>query len=303
MAQNYPSYPTPTDPEMGSGDDALPLESAWAQREPVKAGDTLVNTATGAKYDVLAPIGEGHFSIVYGSRDIWGNDLVLKVLKDDGRDLSQLRLAAQREGAAMDAARHPTIVHIYDCFVRAGTWYIVAERCHWTLREVLETPALALRVDPRELASSLLQGIDWVHRRGRMHCDLHVENIMVSAQPGGGLVYKLADFGLSQDLKDPDPRPLFATNTRPPEAIDRTTFGPLDHRVDIYHAALILLQVLSERIVFFSKEDTLSGVPRKMAEALAHPWAAALARALRRHAEQRTQSAAGFWRDLKEASR
>ena len=303
MATPYPNYPPPHDPEDGSGDDALPLDSSWAQREPVKPGHVLVSTVTGCRYDVLDPIAEGNFSVVYACRDIWGNDLVLKVLKDDGQDLNQMRLAAQREGSAMDAARHPMIVHIYDCFVRAGTWYIVCERCQWTLREMLDSRELAVRVDPRQLAANLLQGIDWVHRRGRMHCDIHVENVMVCAQPGGGLTYKLADFGLSQVLSDIDRRPLFATNTRPPEAIDRQLYGPIDHRVDIYHAALVLLQVLTDRIFFLSKEDILAGTPRKIAEALAHPWSAPLAQALRRHVEQRQASAERLWRDLKEASR
>jgi hypothetical protein len=49
----------------------------------------------------------------------------------------------------------------------------------------------------------------------------------------------------------------------------------------------------------FSKEEVLEGKPRQMAIELSDPYRVALEKALRRHAQFRTESAAELWRDLK----
>jgi hypothetical protein len=85
---------------------------------------------------------------------------------------------------------------------------------------------------------------------------------------------------------------------RAPEVIDVGQFGPLDHRMDIYHAGLLLLQVAVGKPLRFSREDVLAGSPRQLAELLPPPAGPAIAHALRRHAAARYSTAMEFWRAL-----
>jgi len=84
----------------------------------------------------------------------------------------------------------------------------------------------------------------------------------------------------------------------PPEFLNPTEFGAIDHRIDIYQCGLLLLAVLHGRPLALTRQQVLEGVPRQMAEALPPPFNFALSKALRRHVAYRTASAMEFWRDL-----
>ena len=84
----------------------------------------------------------------------------------------------------------------------------------------------------------------------------------------------------------------------PPEYLNPAEFGKMGKPVDIYHTGLLLLGLLLNRIPEFTREEILEGVPRRMAENLQSPYAPAIAKALRRHIEHRTQSALEMWREI-----
>jgi len=84
----------------------------------------------------------------------------------------------------------------------------------------------------------------------------------------------------------------------PPEVLDSSEFGPLDHRIDIYHCALLFLHILHGSELRFSPEEIKSGRPRELALQLPSPFNFALEKALRRHVSYRTASAMELWRDL-----
>src|SRR5262249_38373884 len=84
----------------------------------------------------------------------------------------------------------------------------------------------------------------------------------------------------------------------PPEYLNPTEFGPMDHRVDIYHCALLLLQLLRRELLSLTRDEVLAGKPRHLAVEAASPHSFALEKALRRHVQARTASAMELWRDL-----
>jgi hypothetical protein len=84
----------------------------------------------------------------------------------------------------------------------------------------------------------------------------------------------------------------------PPEVIDSKEFGPIDSRIDIYHAGLLLLQLAYSKIMRFTIEEIIEGKPRELALLLEPPFNFALEKALRRHVEYRTATAMELWRDL-----
>jgi hypothetical protein len=110
--------------------------------------------------------------------------------------------------------------------------------------------------------------------------------------------FKVGDLGVTKLLQEVD-----ATNTRaqwmlPPECLAPEEFGPLDHRIDIYHIGLLFLQLAYSQELRFTQEEILNGKPREMALTLPVPYRGALEKTLRRHVQYRTTSAMEVWRDL-----
>jgi hypothetical protein len=115
---------------------------------------------------------------------------------------------------------------------------------------------------------------------------------------GSAITFKLGDLGVARVFNEVD-----GTNTRaewmlPPECLDSQEFGPMDKRIDIYHAGLLLLQIALSQQIQFTREEILAGKPRSLALTLPAPYNFALEKALRRHVEYRTASAMELWRDL-----
>jgi hypothetical protein len=141
-----------------------------------------------------------------------------------------------------------------------------------------------------------------------VHQDIHSGNVFTSLlkdeyfrdgpDAPSVITFKLGDLGVARLLAEVD-----ATNTRaewmlPPEVLDPEAYGPLDHRIDVYHTGLLLLQVALSKEMQFTKDEILAGKPRQLALGLSAPYSFALEKALRRHAEYRTASAMELWRDL-----
>lgn len=110
--------------------------------------------------------------------------------------------------------------------------------------------------------------------------------------------FKLGDLGVTKLLTELNPQNTRAQWMLPPEVINTAEFGPIDHRSDIYHCGLLLLQLAYSQELKFTQEETLAGKPREMASKLPTPLNFALEKALRRHAAMRTGSAEELWRDL-----
>jgi hypothetical protein len=110
---------------------------------------------------------------------------------------------------------------------------------------------------------------------------------------------KLLDLGLAKLAHEMDAQnTVLADWIRAPEAHDVAAFGPMDHRMDLYHAGLLFLQVMLGKEVRFSKEEVLAGLPRQLAEKLEPPFGAAISVALRRHAAERYKNALDFWKAI-----
>jgi hypothetical protein len=110
--------------------------------------------------------------------------------------------------------------------------------------------------------------------------------------------FKLCDLGIARmvgELESTDWRKVSIT---PPEILDPKQFGILDHRIDIYHTGLVLLQFAKSQKLEFTKEEILAGKPREIALTLPAPYSHAIEKALRRRVQFRTASALELWRDL-----
>lgn len=249
-------------------------------------------------------IGEGSFGLVFECKDGWGNDLAAKVLKPT-RSYEEVKAAALGELERLLKLRHPYITYVFDAFEFRDTIYIITERCHCPLTNLFRLPDFVGLVWVLPIARCLLQAVQFLHVNQYAHQDIHLNNVFaafarneMNDKAPGAINFKLGDLGIARVFSELDAANTLAEWLRPPEALDPGEYGPLDHRIDIYHAALVFLQFAHGKEITFTREEILDGRPREMARELPPPLNFALEKALRRHAAYRTASAAEFWRDL-----
>ena len=261
-------------------------------------------------YTIGDPIGRGSYGHAFACVDDWGNNLVAKVLLPTGT-YEDVRNRFYRELQGLFTLRHPNVTFIYDAFEHEDTFYLVIERCSGNLADLFAIPKFNGYVWFMPVARCVLQAIEFLHLHNVVHRDLHVRNVLCSFVRNEmeygttpdftkrSITFKVADLGISRLETAGD----FATGTFapwmiPPEVLDPATFGEPGRRVDVYHAALLLVAVVSGRELSFTTEEILDGAPRRAAEALGGLCGRPLARALRRHVAERTGTALALWKDL-----
>ena len=268
-------------------------------------GESITSLSTRNTYTIGPRIDEGNFGIVYSCSDDWDNELAVKVLKPV-RPYEELKKNAEGEFRRLMELRHPNITFVYDAFEFRRTFYIVTERCFVPISAIFGLPNLDGMSWFMPIARHLLQAIHYLHLNSYVHQDIHEGNVFSTfvkdemvPQKAHVMQFKLGDLGVSKLISDVD-----VTNTRarwllPPEVLDSNEFGPIDHRVDIYHVGLLFLQLAHSKRLQFTPEEILCGNPRQMALQLPFPYNTALERALRRHVSHRTASTVELWRDFK----
>jgi serine/threonine protein kinase len=263
----------------------------------------------GTCYYLGDPIGRGGFGVAYECTDDWGNSLVAKVLMPRSQTYAQVRDKWLDEFGNLMTLRHPCITYLHQAFEYRDTFYLIVERCSYDLTHLIGQPNTDGSVWLPYIGRDILNGLDFIHKQGYVHKDMHPGNIFVSHHydfmvPSKDPVwsFKIGDLGISRLEGDMH---LFDTTLArwmvPPEYLNPAEFGVLGKQIDIYHVGLLLLGLLLNRIPQFSQEDVLSGVPRQTAEDLKSPFASAIAKALRRHVANRTQAAVDMWRDISAA--
>lgn len=263
---------------------------------------------TGNSYTMGTKIGEGHFGIVFGCVDVWGNELAAKVMKPLG-SYEKVRASTADEFRKLLVLRHPNVTYLFDAFELRDTFYLITERCSWSLADLVAQQGFDGRDWWSGIARCLLQAVHYIHLNRYVHQDIHLGNVFAAIardeltagkleQQTPVIQFKLGDLGVTRLFEEVD-----ASNTRnigmlPPEVLDSQEFGPLDHHIDIYHCGLLLLQVALSRELRFTEDEIRAGRPRELARQLDPPLSFALEKALRRHVASRTENAMDLWRDL-----
>lgn len=255
-------------------------------------------------YTLGHQLGAGNFGIVYAAEDNWGNELAIKVFRAS-RTYEEVRAAARDEAAKLLSLRHPQITYVHDAFEHNNGFYIVSERCGAPVSTLLD-PAYTGSIWIRPIARCMFQALGYIHDNGYVHQDIHLNKVFISwaknellpDQPRN-LSFKVGDLGLAKPVKLIDPQnTVLADWMLPPEYLDGASFGVMDHRVDVYHSALLLLQVLTGQHLKLTRADVVAGVPRQMAEQLGS-IGNVLSYGLRRHVDHRPRTALEFWEALK----
>jgi serine/threonine-protein kinase len=202
--------------------------------------------------------------------------------------------------------RHPNITYIHDAFVYDNAFYIVVEKCWYSLDRIIT------RIDENwlpHIARDVLQALSYIHRFGYVHKDVHPGNVFVSltsdiitADQAPYPTFKLGDLGITRlehDIRVTGT--ILAPWMQPPEAIDPQRYGTVGKPTDVYHTALLLLAVLRREVSPFSEQDILSGLPQRLAERTGSVFGPSLANALQPQVLYRTQTPIEFWREVQAA--
>lgn len=196
------------------------------------------------------------------------------------------RLALAREFQTLSTLRHPHIISVLDYGFEEGNPFLVMP----LLRDSTPLTAAALRhagVPVESAVRQILQALIYLHRRGVIHCDLKLSNVMVGTD---GQV-RLIDFGIASESQTAG-QGTFTMRYLAPELVSGGSVSPAS---DLYSVGVLAYQLLAGCHPF-EGGDAFALVPRILYEEpdFAHipgRWVPFLARLLAKTPEARYGSA------------
>jgi serine/threonine-protein kinase len=220
-----------------------------------------VGAVIDGRYQLGELLGEGATSTVYRAVHLGtGRAVAVKVLKaalvGDGIAVERFLREARAGGHVV----HPNVVAVFDVGSDdARRPYLVTELVEGeTLAAWLgRTPGpLPLR-EVAALVLPLLDGLAVAHAAGIVHRDLKPENVVLCREPGGALVPKLLDFGVSKirrpwkgsmvELTVPGTGIGTPHYMSPEQALDSRDAGP---PADVWAAGVLLYRLTTGRLPF-----------------------------------------------------
>jgi len=261
------------------------------------------------KYRITEVIGEGAMGVVYKGFDPDIQRVVaLKTIRrqlDDG-DEAPGSVAARFRNEAQAAGRlmHPGIVGVYEFGRDHHIAYIAMEYVEGrSLATYLANKVRFSDIDIPGVMSQLLDALGHAHEKGVWHRDVKPGNIIMTA--GGRL--KIADFGIARIEAAGLTQTAVMIGTPSHMAPEQFLGGPIDRRVDIYGAGVVLYQLLTGRQPFVGSNEAMMYkvvheppvLPSSVEGANRPHWYDPIvARALSKDPEQRFPDAATFKKAL-----
>jgi serine/threonine-protein kinase len=234
---------------MDRGRIATPVPSGASPRDTVRAvADDAPPTdeVVADLYEVRELLGLGAMGQVYEAHDRQLNRRVALKVVVPGADPASLR----REGQALAAIRHPSVVSVYSMGSHRGIDFLVMERVLGVSLEALleqrrrrgELLAVPEAIDIIVLVA---EGLAAVHAAGLAHRDVKPANVMMA--PGNRVV--LMDFGLMHLQRDAPPESLgYVVGSLPYMAPESLTFGVAygaGHLLDLYALGVLSFEILT----------------------------------------------------------
>lgn len=221
---------------------------------------------------------------------------------DDGSGMLEV-IAARFRNEAQAAGRltHPNIVAVYDYGEDDDTAFIAMEYVeganlsHFLGRRVRFTDE-----DVQSVICQLLDGLDHAHEQGVWHRDIKPANLIMTHT--GRL--KIADFGIARIESAGLTMANSMIGTPSHMAPEQFLGTPIDRRVDVYGAGVVLFQLLTGRAPFTGDTESLMyrvvheapPVPSEVDQGPPRPsgYDGIVAKALAKDREQRFATAAAF---------
>ncbi|WOL19147.1 CDPK-related kinase 3 isoform X1 [Canna indica] len=187
-------------PEHGAGEDERPLDKSFGYSKNF-----------GAKYELGAEVGRGHFghtcSATAKKGEIKGQLVAVKIISKAKMTTPISIEDVRREVKILKAlSGHNNLVKFYEAYEDALNVYIVMELCEGgeLLDRILSRGGRYTEEDAKAIVVQILSVVSFCHLQGVVHRDLKPENFLFTAKDENAAM-KLIDFGLSDFIK-PDER-------------------------------------------------------------------------------------------------
>lgn len=147
------------------------------------------------EYELIQKIGSGTYGDVYKAKRIHTNEpAAIKVIKLEPGDDIQI---IQQEIIMMRDCRHPNIIAYYNSYLRRDKLWICMEYCGGgSLQDIYQVTGPLTEHQIAYMCRETLQGLEYLHSRGKMHRDIKGANILLTDTGD----VKLADFGVSAQI-------------------------------------------------------------------------------------------------------
>lgn len=251
---------------------AMKSPVAAAQQTTEDGERNLVGTVIAGRYKVLRRLGEGGMGVVYEAVDErLEKHVAVKVLREDFARRQDVVARFTQEAKSAARIKHENVLDVTDYGqTDDGSFFIAMELLRGTdLADVLQGEGVISQERGIEVAIQVCRALQAAHARGIVHRDMKPENVFLVRTDDGRELVKIVDFGIAQ-MKDisgsaEGSRKLTRTGMifGTPEYMspEQAAGKPVDHRVDVYAAGVILYEMFTGRVPFVG--DTFMGILTK----------------------------------------
>ena len=226
-----------------------PLSGIYIKEAILQPGDLI-----GARYEILALLGEGGMGSVYKAMDREVERTVaLKLIRPELASNPAILARFKQELLTAHQVTHKNVIRIYDISEADGVKFITMEFVEGhDLRRILTDKGKLPIEKAVEIIRQVCLALDAAHTAGVIHRDLKPQNIMQEAKTGRILVM---DFGLARTIGGDgmtQTGALLGTieYMSPEQSMGKT----LDQRSDIFAVGLIFYELLVGKTPY--KADT-----------------------------------------------
>lgn len=281
-----------------------------------ETGERLVGQAL-SHYTILAEIGRGGMGIVYRALDVKLNrEVAFKVLPPRLVSDTERKRRFVQEAQAAAAMNHPNICTIHEIGERDGQDYIAFELIEGERLDELAKGGDLPQARLIEWAFALAEGLAYAHGKGIVHRDLKPSNVMVSNLG----IPKILDFGLALSLRpdvvesEGETRPRLTgagvlLGTMGFMSPEQALGEPVDARSDVFSFGVLLYEMATGRPAFSGSTaaQILNAIVNQEPEPIERfrpdlppRFARLVAKALRKHPDERYQRMEKFAADLRD---
>jgi serine/threonine-protein kinase len=171
---------------------------------PILTPQERIGTTLDGKYRIEKILGIGGMGAVYaGTHTITGRRVAVKILHPEHATSADVMERFFREARTASEIKHPNVVDVLDMGTDPD------DKTVFLVLELLEGESLARRLkretklhyaQAAEVLLPVMRALAFAHGRRVVHRDLKPDNIFIGAEPAGGTVTKLLDFGIAKAL-------------------------------------------------------------------------------------------------------